>query len=73
MIPHEGKKNTQQVSLGYGLFSKMANIKIEVVSVVHNSSKAKQKKHVTDEKQKSSTKNILLKGEILSQNKNDKI
>ena len=38
-IPREVKKKTQQVGLEYGLFSKIAKIKRELVLVVQNSSK----------------------------------
>ena len=42
-IPHNVKKNIQQVGLEYWLFSHIVKIKIEVVVVVEKSFKANQK------------------------------
>ena len=49
LIPHYVKKNIQQVSLEYGLFSQMVKNKITVAVEVENSSKAKTKNQ-TEEK-----------------------
>ena len=49
-IPHDVKKNIQQVGLKYGLFSKTAKIKIWVVVEVENDYKTKPKKNQTEEK-----------------------
>ena len=44
LIPYDVKKKIQQVGLKFALFSQIVNIKIEVVVLVENSSKAKAKK-----------------------------
>ena len=45
LIPHEVKKKIQQVSLEYILFSKIVNIKIDLVVVFQKSSNDKNTKN----------------------------
>ena len=51
------KKNIQPFGLNYGLFSQIVESKGEFVVVVQKSSKEKPKIYITEEKDRSSTKN----------------
>ena len=72
LIPHDVRKNIQQVRFEYILFSHIAKIKRKVVVVVEKSSKEEEK--TKPNKNKNLQQNMIsLKGNSLSPNKKLKV